>query len=130
MKKGMKKTGLVRILLLIAYCVPYVFLSVNGDAISGTMLFYGAMVIGFSLLCWTAIKTKNIAVLFVGNVISFVSSYVFAKLTGLEPMGQYFKPFTSYALIVAISIVAIIIQTVIVLIYVTKKKRSDSNPIG
>lgn len=117
----MKKTTLIRILLLIAYCVPFAFLSVNGDATSGTMLFYGVMIAGFALLCWGAIKTNNVAILYIGNVISFASSYGVAKLSGLEPMGHYFKPFTSYGLIIAISIVAIVIQTVIVLICAHKK---------
>ena len=71
----MKKTTLIRILLLIAYCVPFAFLSVNGDATSGTMLFYGVMIAGFALLCWGAIKTSNTAILYIGNVISFASSY-------------------------------------------------------
>ena len=50
----MKKTWIIRALLLIAYCVPFAFLSVNGDATSGTMLFYGVMIAGFALLCWGA----------------------------------------------------------------------------
>ena len=117
----MKKTTLIRILLLIAYCVPFAFLSVNGDATSGTMLFYGIMIAGFALLCWEAIRTKNVPILYIGNVISFAFSYAVAKLSGLEPMEHYFKPFTSYGLIIAISVVAIIIQTVIVLICARKK---------
>lgn len=117
----MKKTVLIRILLLFAYCIPYAFLSVNGDATSGTMLFYGVMIAGFSLLCLGAIKINNVPILYIGNAVSFASSYAAAKLSGLEPMGHYFKPFTSYGLIIAISVVAIIIQTVIVLIYARKK---------
>lgn len=118
----MKKSLIIRLLLLIAYCVPFAFLSVNGDATSGTMLFYGVMIAGFALLCWGALKTNNVAVLYTGNVLSFASSYAVAKLTGLEPMGHYFKPFTSYGLIIAISVVAIIVHTIIVLIYKAKKK--------
>ena len=118
----MKKTWIIRALLLIAYCVPFAFLSVNGDATSGTMLVYGVMIAGFALLCWGALKTNNFAVLYIGNVLSFASSYAVAKLTGLEPMGRYFKPFTSYGLIIAISVVAIIVHTIIVLIYKAKKK--------
>ena len=118
----MKKTTIIRLLLLITYCVPFAFLSVNGDATSGTMLFYGVMIAGFALLCWGAIKTNNIAILYIGNVNSFVSSYGVAKLSGLEPMGHYFKPFTSYGLIIAISVVAIIVQTVVVLICARKKE--------
>ena len=117
----MKKTTLIRILLLIAYCVPFAFLSVNGDATSGTMLFCGVMIAGFALLCLIAIKTNNVPILYIGNVISLASSYGVAKLTGLEPMGHYFKPFTSYGLIIVISVVAIIIQTVIVLFCARKK---------
>ena len=118
----MKNQWIIRILLLIAYCVPFAFLSVNGDATSGTMLFYGVMIVGFVLLCWGALKTDNFVIPIIGSVLSFGSSYVVAKLSGLEPMGHYFKPFTSYDLIVAISVVAIIVHTIIVLMYRTKKK--------
>ena len=118
----MKKSWIIKALLLIVYCVPFAFLSVNGDATSGTMLFYGVMIVGFALLCWGALKKNNVAVLYIGNVLSFVSSYAVAKLSGLEPMGHYFKPFTSYSLIVAISVVVLIVHTIIVLIYRAKKK--------
>ena len=113
----MKKTWTIRVLLLIAYCIPFAFLSVNADVTSGTMLYYDIMIAGFSLLCWGALKTNNIAVLYIGNVLSFASSYAVAKLFGLEPLGHYFKPFTSYGLIIAISVVVIIVHTIIVLIY-------------
>ena len=118
----MKKAWIIRVLMLIAYCVPFAFLSVNGDATSGTMLFYGVMVAGFVLLLCGALKTNNIAILYLGNLLSFASSYTVAKLSGLEPMGHYFKPFTSHSLIVTISITAIIVQTIIVLIYAKKKR--------
>ena len=121
----MKKVWRMRALLLIAYCVPFAFLAVNGDAASGTMLFYGVMIAGFSLLCWGALKTNNVAVLYIGNALSFASSYMAAKLSGLEPMGHYFKPFTSYSLIAAISVVAVIVHTIVVLIY-RGKKRANS----
>ena len=43
----MKKNSFVlKILLLVAYCVPYSFLAVNGDGTSGTMMFYVVMAIG------------------------------------------------------------------------------------
>ena len=109
----MKNTWIIRALLLIVYCVPFAFLSVNGDATSGTMLFYGVMIAGFALLCWGALKTNNVAVIYIGNVLSFISSYAVAKLSGLEPMGYYFKPFTSHSLIVAISVVILIVYTML-----------------
>lgn len=121
----MKKAWTIRVFLLIAYCIPFAFLSVNGDATSGTMLFYGLMIAGFAFLCWGALETNNVAVLCIGNILSFISSYVVAKLYGLEPMGQYFKPFISYSLIVAISVFVFIVHTIIVLIYRLKKKKNS-----
>lgn len=121
----MIKAWIIRVLLLLAYCIPFAFLSVNGNATSGTMLFSGVMIAGFVLLCWGALKTNNVAVLYSGNVLSFVSSYAVAKLSGLEPMGHYFKPFTSCSLIVAISVVVLIVHTIIVLIYRAKKRASS-----
>ena len=113
---------MIQTLLLIAYCVPFAFLSVYGDAASGTVLFYGVMITGFTLLCWGSLKTSPVAVLYIGNALSFASSYAAAKLSGLEPMGNYFKPFTSHSLIIVISLAAIIVQTMIVLIYSARKK--------
>lgn len=118
----MKKAWFIRALLLIAYCIPFAFLSVNDDVVSGTMLFYVVMVAGFALLCWGALKTNIVAVLYIGNAMSFVSSYAVAKLSKLEPMGHYFKPFTSHSLIVTISVVVLIVHTIIVLIYRAKKR--------
>ena len=118
----MKKQWTIRALLLIVYCVPFAFLSVNGDATSGTMLFYGVMIAGFALLCWSALKTNNIAVLYIGNGLSFLSSYTAGKLSGLEPMGHYFKPFTAHSLIVVISVVVLVAHTIIILFFRTTKK--------
>lgn len=121
----MKKTWMIRVLLLAGYCVPFAYLSVNGDAAFGTMLYYVLMVAGFALLCLGALKTNNTNIVFVGNLLSFASSYITAKLSGLEPMGYYFKPLTSYSLIVCISVVAMILQAMIVGIGTSKKNRKS-----
>ena len=63
MSDCMKKIWIIRVLLLFAYCIPFAFLSVNGDATSGTMLFYGVMIVGFAILCFEALKTNNVAIL-------------------------------------------------------------------
>ncbi len=119
----MKKSLIIRIVLVMMYCIPFEFLSVNGDAVSGTMIFYVLMVIGFAGLCWGAVKTNNIPIIYIGNVLSFVSSYIVAKVSGLDSMGYYFKPFTAYSLIVALSIVAVICQTIPVLVHMVRKKK-------
>ena len=113
----MEKKWIIRILLLIAYCVPYAFLSINGDANYGTMMFYGVMVVAFFLLCLVSIKTNNIANIFIGNILSFVSSSISLMFGDLEAMSWYFKPFTVQSLLMVISIVVMIIQVSALVVY-------------
>lgn len=123
----MKKNSiLLKILLLVAYCVPYSFLAVNGDGTSGTMLFYGVMVVAFVVLCTLSIKTHNAWIIVVGSILSGVSSYLTASLSGLEPMGHYFKPFTSHGLITTVSVIAFVVQTAIVLICLSKQRKAKN----
>ena len=112
----MKMNNLIRIL----YCLPFAFMAVNGDATFGTMLFYAVMILGFAFLCWIALKNNRVLDIYVGNGLSFLASFIATKVSGLEPMGYYFKPFTSHSLIMAISIVAIVIQTIAVFIYLSR----------
>ena len=121
----MKKMCNIRTFLLIAYCIPFAFLSVSGDA-NGTLLFYGIMLAGFALLDCVSIKTNNPVLMIIGNVLSFVSSHAVAKLSALEPMADYFKPFTSHSLITAISIAAVIIHSIIALIYILCENISNN----
>ena len=121
----MKKLWIIKLMMLFLYCIPFAFLAINSDANSGTMSFYGLMIVSFILLCWIALKTRNISIIFIGNILSSVSSYVIAKLSGLKPLGEYFKPFTSYNLIIAVSVVSILIHTIIVLIYLSKCKTKE-----
>lgn len=113
----MKNLNLIKIL----YCLPFAFMAVNGDAVSGTMFFYTVMVMGLSLLCWITLRSGRVTDLYVGNGISFLASIIAVKVTELDPMGYYFKPFTSHSLIIAISIVAVVIQTIVLLIYKSQK---------
>ena len=44
------KKPLIRVLLLLGYCIPFVFLAMNEDAITGTLWFYLVMILGFGAL--------------------------------------------------------------------------------
>ena len=121
-----KKNWLVRAALLIMYGVPYVFLSINGDATSGTLIYYGIMILAFSLLCWVSNKTHNVPIVFVGNIISFISSWVFAAVFDLDAMSWYFKPFTAQSLLLVVSVVIFVIQAIVVSILVWKKHKNSS----
>lgn len=122
----MEKKWIIRILLLIAYCVPYAFLSINGDANYGTMMFYGVMVVAFFLLCLVSIKTNNIANIFIGNILSFVSSSISLMFGDLEAMSWYFKPFTAQSLLMVISIVVMIIQVSALVVYKIRSRNGNN----
>lgn len=119
------KNRFLKPVLLLLYCIPFAFLSVNGDAAFGTVFYYVLTAISFAGLCFTALKTGSTPVIYIGNALSLASSYAAAKLSGMEPMGAYFKPFTSYGVIVVISLLAMLLQTAFVLA-VQRKRRKNS----
>ncbi|WP_440897594.1 hypothetical protein ACS127_06420 [Amphibacillus sp. Q70] len=114
---------LIKILMLLAYCVPYVYLAMRGDYNSGTMMFYGLMIVCLGLLLWLAIKTKNVSVLIVGNVLTFSSSYFFILQNQKDDWWTYFKPFSPIGLLVSITIIILVIQALF--IYYSKKISSN-----
>ncbi len=107
------KKWIIRIALLLFYCVPYVFLAMNGDATSGTMLFYGLMIVAFYLLCFISKKTDNKNIVIVGNICSVISSLVFRNTFRTEKWDWYFKPLTDVELLIVVSAIAFIIQMII-----------------
>ncbi|ABW17680.1 hypothetical protein [Alkaliphilus oremlandii] len=106
--------NLIRFLMFLAYCVPYGYLAMKGDATFGTMIFYGLMIASFGILCRTAIRTNNAIVLIIGNVLSFISSYLFTFKNLSEEWGWYFKPFTPMSLLLLITTVFFTIQVLII----------------
>mgnify|MGYP000969476330 CR=1 FL=1 len=82
----MKKSWLIRALLLTAYCVPFAFFSVKGDITSGTMVYYGVMIVSFVILYRCALKTDNVPIIFIGNILSF---FLFdGKAVAVRPDGM------------------------------------------
>lgn len=84
----MKKSWLIRALLLTAYCVPFAFFSVKGDITSGTMVYYGVMIVSFVILYRCALKTDNVPIIFIGNILSFISSLFDGKAVAVRPDGM------------------------------------------
>ena len=111
----MKTPRITKLLLLFSYGIPYAFLCLYGDAMYGTMLFYAITIICLALLSRLAVRTKNLPILFFGSLLSFLSSSAAAKLTGLNAMDYYFKPFTAYSLMVVISLAALFLQILFIL---------------
>ena len=119
----MKNPRIIKLLLLLTCSIPYAFLCLYGDAMHGTMLFYAVMIVCFFLLCRLAVRTKNLPILFTGSLLSFLSSSAAAKLTDLSAMDYYFKPFTARTLILALSLIALLVQTLYVLRAHSKEMR-------
>lgn len=105
---------LTRALMLLVYSVPYGYLAMKGDVDFGTIIFYGPMIISFGILCGIAVRTKNTIVLIIGNILSFISSYLFTSRNLPREWSWYFKPFTPVGLLSLVTIVFFIIQVLII----------------
>lgn len=120
------KNWIIRLLLLIGYCIPYAFLAMNGDASYGTMLFYGVMIICLTFLTRGIIRTKNIAIIFIGNILSYLSSYLFMLQEQTEKWSWYFKPFTAGGLLLTLSIIAFLLQWGYA-VYISRSRQTSKN---
>ena len=119
------KRSIIRVLLILGYCIPFVFLAMNEDASTGTLWFYLIMILGFSSLCYGGIKTNNYIVVIIGNIVSFISSCIFALNFYTDKWEYYFKPFLPNQLIIFETVIAFLIQIIFVIYYVRKKKRNE-----
>lgn len=121
------KNNITKALLILGYCLPFVFLAMNEDATTGTLYFYLIMIVGFSVLCFGCIKTKNSSIVVVGNILSFVSSCIFAWLFQTEKWEYYFKPFLPNQLIIFETIIVFLIQIIFVVYCARKSNRNNEN---
>ena len=92
--------------LLAAYCIPYAYLAIWGDAVHGTMLLYALMAAAFFLLCKGAAKLRSVATVVIGNLISTAASCLCLAAFGPQDMAAYFKPFTAWSLLLVIFVLA------------------------
>ena len=118
--------GLKKLILLLGYCVPFVFLAMNEDATVGTLWFYLIMIIGFGILSYASAKTKNSWIVVIGNILSFASSCIFAWNFQTPKWEYYFKPFLPNQLIVFETVIALVIQIVISISIVRKNKEVET----
>ena len=119
------KTNFIRALLLLGYCVPFVFLAMNEDATVGTLWFYLIMIIGFGALCYGSAKTKNSWIVVIGNILSFASSCIFAWNFQTPKWEYYFKPFLPNTLIIFETVIVFAIQIIIAIRLRKKYKESE-----
>lgn len=84
----MKKSWLIRALLLTAYCVPFAFFSVKGDITSGTMVYYGVMIVSFVILYRCALKTDNVPIIFKSKYTELYFFLFDGKAVAVRPDGM------------------------------------------
>ena len=119
------KKNFIRVLLLLGYCVPIVFLAMNEDATVGTLWFYLIMIIGFGILSYASAKTKNSWIVVIGNILSFASSCIFAWNFQTPKWEYYFKPFLPNTLIIFETVIAFLIQIIFVISIIKKNKHKE-----
>lgn len=107
------KKPVLRLLLILGYCIPFVFLAMNEDATFGTLWFYLIMAVGFGGLSYISAKSKNTWIMVVGNILSFVSTCLFAWYFQTEKWEYYFKPFLPNQLIIIETVIAFVVQIII-----------------
>lgn len=103
-----------KILLLVGYCIPYVFLCMYGDAVWGSGLVYGVAAIAMAVLCVLACKTENIKLVVVGNIISYAVSELCVILLAEEKLSYYYKSLNVHMLVGVCTVIAAMLQAYLV----------------
>ena len=121
---------LMRGVLMLGYGMPFVFLSMYGDATYDSMLLYAVMIVALSVLCFGIVKSKQFIVVVFGNLFSFITSYICIQHFYTDIWSWYFKPFTANGLFVAISVIITLIQLLFVWSRYRKQRKNKCSKIG
>ena len=111
----MEQRSNVTILIILLYCVPYVFLGMYGDKIYHNLWLYGLMIVAMAGLSRYCRKTKRIHIIMIGNLLSFLSSYLLTQYLATENWNYYFKAFPSTIRTMEFSVIMLIMQIIVCL---------------
>lgn len=90
------KEQLTCVLPLAAYCIPFAYFGMWGDAEKDTIVFHIIWVLGLFYVCkWFREKWGRLSVLLAGNAVSLLVSCVFVFLFATEEWSWYFKPLSA-----------------------------------
>ncbi len=107
-------------MILLVYCIPYVFLGMYVDFIFGRVLMYIlalAIMTALSIYCK---KTSRIFIAIGGNALTFLTSYLFTAWLATENWSYYFKAFPATLSTIYFSLIMLLIQVTVLV--VTKRK--------
>lgn len=108
----MNKRAMISSVILIAYCVPYVFLGMYADAIHSSMLLYGFMIAAMLALGWYCGKTRRIPIALLGNLLSFLSSCLLTQMCFGDAWDYYFKAFPATIRTAQFSGIMLVVQVI------------------
>lgn len=104
------------ILLMVIYCIPFVFLSMYNDYRNYSIIVYGLIVIVIWYFAFLAKRKSSFLVLLAANILSFLSSYFWVlHVNQIEEWEGYFKPFSSVQLLVFATVLISLLQVAVYL---------------
>ena len=113
-------------ILLIGYCVPYVFLGVLFDCLKGSMTVYLIALAMMMILFIMSLVAKKSWAFLLGNVVSGAISYGLSFLfLKAEKWSWYTKPFTPQTLIIIEAVLILVVQVVIWIIVKRIRKKKN-----
>ena len=105
-------------LMLLLYCVPWIFLTLYGDEAYGIAWQYSVVLA--ILAVGAGILADNGRVLVLGNLLSLGVSMLMVHLMGYDAMNDYFKPFGACGWVAVLTAVSGVMQML-----VWKKRHDD-----
>ena len=99
-------------MILIAYCIPYVFLGMYGDAMYHSMWLYGLMIVAMFGLGWYCGKSKRIPIALLGNLLSLLISCLLTEVLFGDDWNYFFKAFPATIRTVQFSGIMLAVQAI------------------
>lgn len=104
----------VKILLMIAYCIPYTYWAMRTDYEYWNADFHIVTIVSFVLYCFIAVHWKSVFILIPGNIATYIASYYFISLDQSREWIYHFKPLSAFQFLNFFTVILIIIQLLIV----------------
>lgn len=108
----MSRRKWISLLIVMAYCVPYVFLGMYGDITFFAMWPYGLMALAMAGLGWYCGKTKRIPVALLGNLLSLLTSCLLTQAFAGDDWNHFFKAFPATIRTVQFSGILLAVQAI------------------
>ena len=106
------------VLMLIPYCIPWVFLMLYADYSWSIAWQYGLILA--ILAVGAGIQKDSGRTLVLGNLLTLGVSLVMVRLFDFDELNHYFKPFTAYGWVMVLTAVSAMMQML-----VWKKQREN-----